>query len=63
MRAQTTRRAAAPRVRQLALPLPIPADLPELEPARRTLVVDLIAQMLIEATGLTTGGTSNDEHE
>lgn len=63
MRAQTTRRAAAPRAGQLALPLPPPADLPDLEPARRALVVDLIARMLIEAAGLTTGGASNGEHE
>ncbi len=63
MRAQTTRRAAAPRARQLTLPLPSPVGLPDLEPTRRVLVVDLIAQMLIEAMGLTTEGASNDEHE
>ena len=63
MRAQSTRRAAAPRFRQLALPLPLPADLPDLEPARRAVVLDLITQMLIEAAGLTMGGASNDGNE
>lgn len=63
MRAQTKPRAEAPRVRQLALSLPLHAELPELDPARRAVVVGLVAQMLIEAAGLTAGGTSNDEHE
>lgn len=51
------------RVRQLALPLPVHADLPELEPARRTIVVGLIAQMLLEAANIAAGGTNSDELE
>jgi hypothetical protein len=61
MHAQMKPRAVAPRARQLALPLPPLTNRPDLEPARRAIVVELVAQMLLEAAVLAGGGTSNDE--